>query len=129
MRINHINFGLCDPVFIMCVNAWFDVGFIFACFLMFTKFKFWELTLENCVVVLLMCMYLVTDGLIDDWYLVHFGSCVIGGAGLVITEMIDISVDVRIMLGCAGMYEDEYVFVWKRVVDFVYKYSQVKMGF
>ena len=41
-----------------------------------------------------------------DWHLVHYGSRAIGGAGLMFTEMTDVSEEARISLGCAGMYND-----------------------
>ena len=40
----------------------------------------------------------------DDWHLVHLGSRAIGGAGLVIAEMTDVSPEARISPGCAGLY-------------------------
>jgi hypothetical protein len=40
-------------------------------------------TLRNRIVVSAMCQYSSTDGLADDWHLVHLGSRAAGGAGLV----------------------------------------------
>jgi anthraniloyl-CoA monooxygenase len=75
-----------------------------------------------------MCMYSATDGTIDDFHLVHLGSRAIGGAGLVMTEMTDVSADGRISPGCAGMYQPEHVPAWRRVVDFVHEHSYAKIG-
>ena len=51
-----------------------------------------------------------------------------GGAGLVITEMTDVSREGRISPGCAGMYAPEHVVAWKRIVDFVHAHSRAKIG-
>ena len=67
-----------------------------------------------------MCQYSAEDGTPDDWHLVHLGSRALGGAGLVFTEMTDVSPEARITPGCAGMYRPEHVGAWKRIVDFVH---------
>src|SRR5205823_12375493 len=84
---------------------------------MFQPCRLRGLTLENRVVVSPMCQYSAQDGLPSDWHLVHYGSRAIGGAGLMFTEMTDVSRDARISLGCAGMYNDAHEAAWKRIVD------------
>ena len=64
---------------------------------------------ENRVVVSPMCQYSAEDGMPDDWHLVHLGSRAVGGAGLVMTEMTDVSREGRISPGCAGLYRPEHV--------------------
>jgi anthraniloyl-CoA monooxygenase len=93
---------------------------------MFQPFRLRGLTLENRIVVSPMCQYSAQDGLPNDWHLVHYGSRAIGGAGLMFTEMTDVSKDARISPGCAGMYEDAHEAAWKRIVDFVHAQSQTK---
>jgi anthraniloyl-CoA monooxygenase len=93
---------------------------------MFQPFRLRGLTLENRVVVSPMCQYSAQDGLPNDWHLVHYGSRAIGGAGLMFTEMTDVSRDARISLGCAGMYNDAHEAAWKRIVDFVHAQSRTK---
>ena len=63
----------------------------------------------NRVVVSPMCQYSADDGSVDDWHLVHLGSRAVGGAGLVMTEMTDVSREGRISPGCAGLYKPEHV--------------------
>ena len=75
-----------------------------------------------------MCQYSATDGTPDDWHLVHLGSRAIGGAGLVITEMTNVSADGRITPDCTGMYSREHARSWKRVTDFVHEHSRAKIG-
>ena len=70
-----------------------------------------------------MCQYSAQDGMPNDWHLVHYGSRAIGGAGLMFTEMTDVSTEARISPGCAGMYNDAHEAAWKRIVDFVHAQS------
>src|SRR5213078_4022334 len=93
---------------------------------MFQPFRLRGLTLENRVVVSPMCQYSAQDGTPNDWHLVHYGSRAIGGAGLMFTEMTDVSKDARISPGCAGIYNDAHEAAWKRIVDFVHAQSKTK---
>jgi anthraniloyl-CoA monooxygenase len=87
---------------------------------MFTPFALRGLTLPNRVVVSPMCMYSAADGAPGDFHLVHYGALAQGGAGLVMTEMTDVSADARITLGCAGIYTDAHTAAWRRIVEFAH---------
>jgi anthraniloyl-CoA monooxygenase len=52
----------------------------------------------------------------------------VGGAGLVLAEMTDVSREARISPGCAGMYRPEHVAGWRRVVDFVHHWTGAKIA-
>ena len=93
---------------------------------MFQPFRLRDMTLANRVVVSPMCQYSATDGLPSDWHIVHYGSRAIGGAGLMFTEMTDVSELARISPGCTGMYNDAQEAAWKRIVDFVHGNSATK---
>ncbi len=95
---------------------------------LFTPLRLRGSELANRVVVSPMCQYSAEDGTPNDWHLVHLGSRAVGGAGLVITEMTDVSPEGRITHGCAGMYRREHVAAWKRIVDFVHQRSPAKIG-
>jgi len=95
---------------------------------MLTSYRLGELTLPNRMVMSPMCMYSADDGTVNDFHLVHYGSRATGGAGLIITEMTDVTPEGRISSGCAGMYRPEHVPAWKRIVDFVKKHSDSKIG-
>jgi anthraniloyl-CoA monooxygenase len=132
-RVTHENLRVRDPEFIASVDRWFaDKNGCAAVHPapppMFTPFRLRDLLLENRVVVSPMCMYSSEDGDPVDWHLVHLGSRAVGGAGLVMTEMTDVSPEGRISPGCAGIYKDEHVAGWKRVVDFVHTQSRAKIG-
>jgi len=95
---------------------------------MFTPFRLRDLVLRNRIVVSPMCQYVADDGTIADWHLVHLGSRAMGGAGLVMAEMTDVSREARISPWCAGLYRPEHAAAWKRVVDFVHRETFAKIG-
>jgi len=95
---------------------------------MFTPFRIGGLTLKNRIVVSPMAMYSCTDGMPNDFHLVHLGSRALGGAGLVMTEMTAISAEARITPGCAGLWNLAQMTAWQRIVDFVHQSSAAKIG-
>lgn len=95
---------------------------------MFTPFALREMRLENRVVVSPMCQYSAVDGVPNEWHLVHLGSRAMGGAGLVIAEMTDVSPEGRISPGCAGLWNEAQADAWKGVVDFVHTHTKAKIG-
>lgn len=95
---------------------------------MFEPLTLRGMTLPNRVVLSPMCMYSANDGTVGDFQLVHLGSRAIGGAGLVFTEMTNVSPEGRISPNCAGMYKPEHRDAWKRIVDFVHQNSNAKIG-
>jgi len=132
-RVSHENLRLRDKAFLEGVERWFVSQAVGSPVNdprppMFAPLTLREMTLKNRVVVSPMCMYSATDGLVNDFHLVHLGARAMGGAGLVFTEMTDVSADGRITPGCAGMYAPEHVAAWKRVVDFVHANSDAKIA-
>lgn len=95
---------------------------------MFAPFKLRDMSLANRIVVSLMCMYSASDGMPDDFHLVHLGARALGGAGLIFTEMTAVSPEGRITPGCAGIYNDEQAASWQRIVDFVHRASPARIG-
>jgi anthraniloyl-CoA monooxygenase len=75
-----------------------------------------------------MCQYSAKDGLPGDWHLVHLGSRAVGGAGLVMTEMTDVSPEGRITPACCGLWNDVQAAAWRRIADFVHGESPAKIG-
>ena len=94
----------------------------------FTPYRLRELELANRIVVSPMCQYSAEDGVVGDWHLVHLGSRAVGGAGLVLTEMTDVSPEGRITRACAGMYDDAHVAAWGRIVDYVHRHTPARIG-
>ncbi len=94
---------------------------------MFQPFRLRAMELANRVVLSPMCMYSADEGMPDDWHLVHLGARALGGAGLIFTEMTNVSAEARITHGCAGIYTDQQEAAWKRVVEFVHGHSLAKI--
>ncbi|MFZ2013729.1 MAG: bifunctional salicylyl-CoA 5-hydroxylase/oxidoreductase [Nocardioides sp.] len=86
------------------------------------------LTLNNRVIVSAMDQYVAVDGMPTDFHVVHLGGKALGGAGLVMTEMICTSPDGRISPGCGGLWTDEQRAGWKRAVDFVHAETSAAIG-
>jgi anthraniloyl-CoA monooxygenase len=132
MRITHTNLKLRDPALVAKVDRDFATKAGVKAEPppppMFTPFKIGAMEVPNRIVVSPMCQYSAEDGLPNDWHLVHLGSRALGGAGLILTEMTDVSAEGRITPGCAGLYKDEHVAAWKRVTDFVHANSPAKIG-
>jgi anthraniloyl-CoA monooxygenase len=95
---------------------------------MFYPFEVGGLRLANRVVVSPMAQYSAVDGLPNDWHLVHLGSRAVGGAGMVMTEMVCVSDIGRISPGCAGLWNDEQQAVWARVAGFAHEWTTAAIG-
>jgi anthraniloyl-CoA monooxygenase len=129
-RVSHENLRLRDKGFVRNVETWF-AGKAFSGNPpppMFAPLHLREMEIANRVVVSPMCMYSAKDGTPNDFHFVHYGARASGGAGLIFTEMTDVSADARITPGCAGMYAPEHVAAWKRIVDYVHKHSNAKFA-
>jgi anthraniloyl-CoA monooxygenase len=129
-RVTHDNLRQRDQEFVAAVDRWFGEheGSDRPAPPMFVPVRLRDLELANRVIVSPMDMYSSLDGLIGDFHLVHLGSKALGGAGLVMTEMVCVSAEGRITPGCAGLYEPEHQAAWKRVVDFVHTSTPAKIG-
>lgn len=95
---------------------------------LFAPLRLRELTLPNRVVVSPMCQYSAMNGEVNDWHLVHLGARATGGAGLVITEMTDVSAEGRITYGCAGLWNDAQQAAWARIVSWIHANSPAKVA-
>ncbi|MFS4091627.1 bifunctional salicylyl-CoA 5-hydroxylase/oxidoreductase [Streptomyces sp. AF1A] len=120
-RVTHDNLRLRDARFTEAVER--EFGCPPGTPPMFTPFRLRGLTLRNRVVVSPMDMYSATDGVPGDFHLVHLGARALGGAGLVMTEMVCVSEEGRITPGCAGLYTGRQAEAWRRVTDFVHRQS------
>jgi anthraniloyl-CoA monooxygenase len=130
-RLGHENLKVRDEGFVRGVESWISEragGDHRAVPPMFVPMRLREMRLVNRVVVSPMAMYSAEDGTPNDFHFVHFGARAQGGAGLIFTEMTCVSADGRISPGCAGMYKDEHVPAWGRIVDFVHRWTPVKMA-
>jgi anthraniloyl-CoA monooxygenase len=131
-RISHENLRLRDREWLEGVERWFwkratDGQSNKTAPPMFAPFKMREMQVENRITVSPMAMYSAVDGTPNDFHFVHLGERAMGGAGLIFTEMTCVSPEGRISPGCIGMWNDEHVAAWKRIVDFVHANSKAKI--
>jgi 2,4-dienoyl-CoA reductase-like NADH-dependent reductase (Old Yellow Enzyme family) len=77
------------------------------------------LTLPNRIAVSPMCQYQATDGLANDWHLVHLGGLAQGGAGLVLTEATAVSREGRISPDDLGIWSGAQAEALARIVRFI----------
>jgi anthraniloyl-CoA monooxygenase len=94
---------------------------------MFAPFRLRGMEMQNRIVVSPMATYSATDGVPNDFHLVHLGARAQGGAGLVFTEMTCVSPEGRISPGCTGMWNDDHVAAWRRITAFVHANSKARI--
>lgn len=95
---------------------------------MFQPGSIGDLQLKNRVIVSAMDMYSAQNGVAGNFHLVHLGSKALGGAGLVMTEMVCISPEGRITPGCSGLWNQNHVESWREVTGFVHDFTDAKIG-
>ena len=129
-RITYDNLRVRDPEFAFRVDQAFAAanGTAEIRPALLQPFRLGTLDLINRVIVSPMDMYSAADGVPGAFHLVHLGSKAMGGAGLVMTEMVCVSPAGRITLGCTGLWNDEQRDSWSEVVDFVHANAAAKIG-
>jgi anthraniloyl-CoA monooxygenase len=126
-RIGHEGLKVRDPRFVATYEGWLaqqDAAEPRPP--MFLPFKLHGMQLVNRVVVSPMAQYCATDGMPDDWHLMHYGHRAMGGAGLLYTEMTCVSAHGRITPGCTGLWNEAQREAWRRIVNFVHERSPTK---
>ena len=86
---------------------------------LFQPFHLGDVRLRNRIAVSPMCEYSATEGVPDDWHLVHLGSRAVGGAGLVFTEATAVSPEGRISPADTGLWNDAQQAAWTRIAAFI----------
>ena len=132
-RVTYDNLRLRDPEFVADMDRWFASAVALDGPAeprppMFQPFRLGDLELANRVIVSPMDMYSARDGVPGDFHLVHLGSKALGGAGLVMTEMVCVSPGGRITPGCTGIYAAGQEESWRRITGFVHEQTGAKIG-
>src|SRR6266566_4939402 len=134
-RVTYDNLRLRDPEFAAGLDTWFAGSLAGGRSArpdarppMFRPGRIGRLELANRVIVSPMDMYSASDGVPGDFHLVHLGSKALGGAGLVMTEMVCVSEPGRITPACAGLYTPGQEAAWRRIVDFVHAGTTARIG-
>jgi 2,4-dienoyl-CoA reductase-like NADH-dependent reductase (Old Yellow Enzyme family) len=87
--------------------------------LLFAPLELRGVRLSNRVVISPMCQYSAQDGHATDWHFAHLAQFAMGGAGLIFTEAVAVEARGRITHGDLGLWSDEFVPWFKRMVDFI----------
>ncbi len=78
-----------------------------------------DVTFRNRIVMSPMCQYSATDGMANDWHLVHLGSRAAGGVALVMVEATAVVPEGRITPGDMGIWDERHVEPLARIARFV----------
>jgi len=96
---------------------------------LFSKYAVGGCELRNRIVVSPMCQYSAAeDGVVRPWHSMHYGSCAISGAGLVIVEATAVEAAGRITPNCLGLYSYEQEAALARLVADIRTYSDATLG-
>lgn len=85
-------------------------------------------TFSNRVAIAPMAQYSAVDGSATDWHLMHLGSLVTGGAGLVMIEATGVDEFARPTPGDVGLYSDANEEALGRIVSTVRGFGSAKLG-
>jgi NADPH2 dehydrogenase len=92
--------------------------------MLFESFSLKNLKLDNRTVMAPMCMYESdTNGMANDFHVIHYATRAIGGVGLIIQEATAIDPDGRISPNDLGIWSDEHIEGLKMIVDTVHRYQ------
>ena len=87
--------------------------------LLFTPFKMRSVVAQNRSVVSPMVQYRATDGLVNDYHLVHLGKFALGKFGIIFTENCAVVPEGRVTQGDLGMWDDGQIEGHKRMTRFI----------
>lgn len=82
-------------------------------------------TFRNRIAMSPMCQYSASEGMANDWHLVHLGSRAAGGVALVMVEATAVTKDGRISPGDMGLWSDDHAAPLKRIASFVQEQGAV----
>ncbi len=92
---------------------------------LFTELKIGEIRFRNRIFVSPMCQYSSTEGMPNDWHLVHLGSRAVGGAGMVMVEATAVTPVGRISPGDLGLWSDAHTEAFKPITRFIREHGAV----
>ncbi|HET9960111.1 MAG TPA: NADH:flavin oxidoreductase/NADH oxidase [Polyangiaceae bacterium] len=92
---------------------------------LFDELTLGSVRLRNRIAVSPMCQYSATDGVVNDWHLMHLGSLAAGGAALVVAEATAVSPEGRITPGDTGLWNDHQAEAWQPIVRFIERQGAV----
>jgi 2,4-dienoyl-CoA reductase-like NADH-dependent reductase (Old Yellow Enzyme family) len=82
-------------------------------------------TLRNRIVMSPMCQYSSTEGLANDWHLVHLGGRAAGGVSLAMVEATAVTPEGRITPKDMGIWGDQHIEPLARIARFVHSQGAI----
>ncbi|MGZ3789386.1 MAG: NADH:flavin oxidoreductase/NADH oxidase [Bacteriovorax sp.] len=86
---------------------------------LFSPLKIRDLNFKNRIFMAPMCQYSATNGVANNWHLVHLGSRASGGVGLVIVEATGVVSEGRISNHCLALFNEEQRDAFKPITAFI----------
>ncbi len=97
--------------------------------LLFSPIKIGNIEFKNRIFMSPMCQYSASDGLVNDWHIIHYASRAIGGVGAIIIEAAAVEPNGRITPFDLGIYNTEQTDAFKEMIETIKNYvSDVKIG-
>lgn len=89
--------------------------------LLFTPLPLRGVVAPNRIVLAPMVQYRAKEGVPTDFHLVHLGKFALGRFGIVMNEATAVEARGRVSYGCPGIWNDDQMRGWKRVVDYIHR--------
>ena len=129
-RVSHENLRLRDRSWLEELEHWFwagNEGRNVPVQPMFTPYTLRGMTVPNRVVIPAMLTYSAdAEGYATDFHSVHYGARALGGAGLVVTEMLAVAPEGRATPACPGLWQDGQAERWSAFNQFAHQHSAAK---
>ncbi len=132
-RISHENLRVRDHKWLANVEKWFwetaaanadEQSHEHANQPIFAPLRIKNMRLPNRIVMAPMLTYMAdTEGEIGPFHHIHYSARALGGAGLIITEMLAVSPEGRATPACPGLYNDTQITGWKTINAFIHSNS------
>lgn len=95
---------------------------------LFSSIELGLVKLPNRIVIAPMCQYSSTNGLANDWHLIHLGQLALSGAGLLILEATAVEAEGRITSADLGLWSDACEAALARVIGSIQQHSAMPLG-
>ena len=80
-----------------------------------------SITIKNRIGLSPMCQYSATDGLVNDWHIVHYGTRAVGGVGLLMLEATAVAPEGRITRFDLGLWDDNQIAGLEKITRFAHE--------
>ncbi|MEX0283624.1 MAG: NADH:flavin oxidoreductase/NADH oxidase [Paracoccaceae bacterium] len=87
--------------------------------MLFSPLQLRDVIMPNRCMVSPMCQYSATDGIANNWHLVHLGGFVNGGFGAVMLEATAVLPEGRITHGDLGLWSDAHADAMRPIINFI----------